>query len=346
MRVLMTADCVGGIWTYALELADALAERGVETTLAVMGGTLTAEQRAELRASRVARCFEESYALEWMHDPWRDVERAGAWLQEIERALRPDVVHVNGFTHAALDWHAPVVCVAHSCVVSWWVAVKGEPPPPEWDRYRQEVGRGLVAADLVVAPTRAMLDAVRRYYAVGDATQVIPNGVAAHAPNAGAREPVVLAAGRLWDEAKNLSALDRVASRVPWRVEVAGDPPGADVHTHHARLLGRLAREELARREATAAVFCAPALYEPFGLAPLEAAHAGCALVLGDIPSLREVWGDAALFADPRDDDELVGALEQAMGEDVWGDRALERARRYTPRRMGDAYLEAYERLA
>jgi glycosyltransferase involved in cell wall biosynthesis len=346
MRVLMTADCVGGVWTYALELADALAEQGVETTLAVTGGTLSSEQRAELRASRVERCYAESYALEWMPDPWRDLARAGAWLEEIEAAVQPDVVHLNSYAHAALDWQAPVVCVAHSCVLSWWKAVKGETAPPEWDRYRAEVERGLRAASLVVAPTQAMLDSVVGQYAFDTDRRVIPNGVAGSYGDGGTRDKVVLGAGRLWDEAKNLVALDRVALRLPWPVEVAGDPPAAHARPRYARLLGRLGREELARREATATVFCAPALYEPFGLAALEAAHAGCALVLGDIPSLREVWGDAALFADPRDDDELAAALERAMEEDVWRERALQRAREYTPRRMAEAYVGAYELLA
>ena len=36
MRVLMTADTVGGVWTYALELAGALAPLGVDITLATM----------------------------------------------------------------------------------------------------------------------------------------------------------------------------------------------------------------------------------------------------------------------------------------------------------------------
>lgn len=339
MRVLMTADCVGGVWTYALELADALAEHGVETTLAVMGGELTPAQRAELHASRVARCFAAPYALEWMPDPWRDVERAGAWLLEIERVVRPDVVHVNGYAHAALEWQAPrVVCVAHSCVLSWYEAVRGRPAPPEWDRYREAVARGLAAAAVVVAPTRAMLDEVRRLYGVDGTGRVVANAVAARAGNGDARAPVVLAAGRLWDEAKNLPALDRVAARLPWPVEVAGEGGRAT----HVRLLGRLARPELARRAARASVFCAPALYEPFGLAALEAAHAGCALVLGDIPSLREVWGDAAIYADPRDDDALAAALEEAMEDDAWRERAVLRAREYTPARMAESYLEAY----
>ena len=50
---------------------------------------------------------------------------------------------------------------------------------------------------------------------------------------------------------------------------------------------------------ARTAVFVSPALYEPFGLAVLEAAQAGCALVLSDIPTFRELWDGVALFVAP-----------------------------------------------
>ena len=45
--VLMTADCVGGVWTYALDLARALSARGVSVALATMGRPPSGAQRAE-----------------------------------------------------------------------------------------------------------------------------------------------------------------------------------------------------------------------------------------------------------------------------------------------------------
>ncbi len=73
-----------------------------------------------------------------------------------------------------------------------------------------------------------------------------------------------------------------------------------------------------------ASIFALPARYEPFGLLPLEAALSGCALVLGDIPSLREVWGDAAWFVPPDDRD----ALTAAIGSLIASPRLLQRAGR------------------
>lgn len=343
MNVLMTADSVGGVWSYALDLADALAEMDVAVTLAVTGAQLTAEQRADLRRSRVSRCFAADFALEWQQEP-ASFRRSCDWLREIAAKVEPDVLHVNGYAHAALEWEQPVLVVAHSCVPSWFEAVRGRQAPPEWDDYRRQVAAGLGAADLVVAPTHAMLDALRRHHRFNTEARVIPNGIASPAPSCASRRRAVLAAGRLWDEAKNVAALARVAPLVRAPVELAGELGSAAPDGVHA--LGRLGRGALRARMAETAVFCAPARYEPFGLAPLEAAAAGCALVLGDIPSLREVWEDAALFVDPDDAPALADALTTALGVHLaLGERARRRAARYTATRMAEVYADAYERL-
>jgi glycosyltransferase involved in cell wall biosynthesis len=105
----------------------------------------------------------------------------------------------------------------------------------------------------------------------------------------------------------------------------------------------------LAKWLARAAIFALPARYEPFGLLPLEAGLSGCALVLGDIPSLREVWGDAALFVAPDQPAGLEAALQtlirNAPFRDWLAKRARERALQYTPERMARAYMALYTQL-
>jgi len=96
----------------------------------------------------------------------------------------------------------------------------------------------------------------------------------------------------------------------------------------------------------SAAIFALPARYEPFGLSALEAGLAGCALVLGDIPSLREVWDDDAVFVPPEQPHVLAEVL-QCLALDVsWRDlmarRARARALQYTPERMAQAYMALY----
>ncbi len=129
-KVLMTADTVGGVWTYAIELARGLADRGVEVALATMGEPLNVHQREKADRIPRLRVFESTFKLEWMEDPWRDLEKAGDWLLNLEERVRPDLIHLNGYVHGALPWSAPKVMVGHSCVLSWWQAVRGEAAPP------------------------------------------------------------------------------------------------------------------------------------------------------------------------------------------------------------------------
>jgi glycogen(starch) synthase len=346
------------VWQYSLDLASALNTRDVDVTVAVMGPPPGGDQRDEA-ATRGVRVIHAGYRLEWMEDPWADVARAGKWLLALERKLEPDVVHLNGYAHGALPWRAPTVVAGHSCVRSWWHAVHGVNAPRKWDRYSLEVARGLRAARVVVAPTAAMLDALDSYYGPLGPACVIPNGresacagagtthVSAEAP---AKEDMVFAAGRLWDPAKNIESLCAVAPDLPWPVLVAGEchAPGAScVIPPHVRYLGRLSADQMQQSYARAAIYALPARYEPFGLTVLEAASAGCALVLGDIRSLRENWDGAAVFVRPDDPRSLAAAIQALIADGAWrrdlARCARTRARQFTVKRMVEGYLRAYE---
>jgi glycosyltransferase involved in cell wall biosynthesis len=352
MRILLTADTVGGVWTYAVELARALAPHGVETVLATMGAPLGPRQRAELASIPRLRVFESRFRLEWMEDSWEDVRRAGDWLLALERETRPDAIHLNGYAHGALPWRAPVLVVGHSCVLSWWEAVHGRSAPPGWDRYREEVTRGLRAADMVAAPTRAMLAALQRHYGPLPRTRVMLNGRDPALFPPAAKQPLVFAAGRLWDDAKNIGALDAAAAEIEWPAYVAGEtahPDGLKADYRHVRPLGRLDTGELAGWLGRAAIYALPARYEPFGLSVLEAAFAGCALVLGDIPSLREVWGESAVFIPPGDRAALSSTLKTLIADEfrrkALAEAARTRAFEFTPERMAASYLATYRYL-
>jgi glycosyltransferase involved in cell wall biosynthesis len=345
----MTADTVGGVWTYALELARALAPHGVAIDLATMGAPLSGSQWKDAAAIPNLSVHESRFRLEWMDDPWTDLERAADWLLTLENETAPDVIHLNGYVHGDLPWRAPHIVVGHSCVLSWWRAVRGEEAPENWQRYRVAVARGLRAADCVLAPSRAMLAELHRYYGPLPWCGVIPNGRDALPYRAAEKEPFIFAAGRIWDEAKNVKILGEVRSSIDWPVCIAGSvtrPDGSMVSIPNLRLLGMLANDQLAHWLSRAAIYCLPALYEPFGLSVLEAAHSGCALVLGDIPSLRENWEGAAVFVNPRD----VEALARVLGDLIANPARLRRlaaaahlrARACTTERMSEGYLGIY----
>lgn len=356
-RILMTADAVGGVWRYAIDLGRGLAAADIHTTLAVMGPPPTRDQRAEADAAGLD-IADRPYRLEWMDDPWDDVERAGAWLLELERQLRPALVHLNGYAHAVLPWRSPVVVVAHSCVRSWWRAVRRETPPPHVNRYTAAVSAGLGAAHIVVAPTVAMAAALKAEYGAPLTVCTIPNGHRSTRSASGPGQPavektdIVFAAGRVWDEGKNIAALCDVAASLRWPVYVAGEmqsPDGTRCGPPGAHLLGRLSPGDLAGWFRQVSIYALPARYEPFGLSILEAAAAGCALVLGNIPSLRENWGGAAIFVSPDDRAGLAGALNRLIDRpderaDL-GRRAVERASAFTIDRTVDRYVQLYQAL-
>jgi glycogen(starch) synthase len=350
----MTGDTVGGVWTYALELCEALAPHGVQVMLATMGGYPSAQQESAVSAIPNVSLLGSRYKLEWMDEPWADVEASGAWLLDAERQFAPDVIHLNTLVHGHLAFEAPVLLTVHSCVLSWWASVKGGSIPASWNRYRNEVKTSLQAVETITAPSHAMLRTVRDNYGVDPGhCRVIPNGRAKARYRVGPKEDFVLAAGRLWDEGKNISAMERIAAGLPWPVYLAGDhrsPNGTRIELPGCRMLGQLSPQSMADWYARAAIYALPARYEPFGLSALEAALSGCALVLGDIESLREIWGDAAIFVPPDDTDRLAVALRGLMANrplrKEMARRSFARALTFTPERMALGYLDAYRELA
>jgi glycosyltransferase involved in cell wall biosynthesis len=350
-KVLMTTDAVGGVWTYSAGLASALATAGMEVHLVVLGPPPRQDKRAMLRDSRV-RLIESNLALEWHDAAGDDLPSARRFLEDIEDAIQPDIIHLNSFREANFDWLAPVVVVAHSCVNSWGLACHDTEwlSEPKWQHYTRAVAAGLDRAQAWVSPSRAFHDVICGLYRPSLSGTVIWNGIPPAASPPSSKRRFILSAGRLWDAAKNVSALARASRGLDWPVFVAGpqsDYPAND--RGELTLIGDISYSALRSRMQRAAIFVSPALYEPFGLSVLEAASAGCALILSDIPTFRELWGGAALFVDPTDDRALHQALAGLCADDRERARlqyaARERSESYSLTRTAEAYRALYQRL-
>lgn len=351
-RILMTADTIGGVWTYAMELCRGLGRHGIKVALATMGDHMSPGQRRESVQVPGLEVFESGFKLEWMHEPWTNVKLAGEWLLRLERYIAPDIIHLNGFSHGALPFKSPKLVAAHSCVVSWWDAVKRTPVSNSWDRYRTEVEKGLRGADLVTAPSRFMLSSLYRNYGFTAPGVPIYNGRDPSFFRPAEKEPFVLSAGRLWDEAKNAAALIDISERLSWPLYMAGDNrcgPSRIILNKKVHFLGRLHVQDLASWLGRASIYALPALYEPFGLSVLEAAMSGCALVLGDIYSLRELWDGAAVFVNPYKRESIAQAIEALIKDPEkraeLSARAIKRAEAYRADNMVQGYLQAYSYL-
>jgi glycosyltransferase involved in cell wall biosynthesis len=350
-HLFMTADAVGGVWTYALDLARGLGERGVRTTLAVLGPAPDAEQRRAAEAVSGLHLIHADFPLEWLALSGAVVEASGAAVAAMANHSGADLVHLNTPALGSEGgFDAPVLAAAHSDVATWWRAVKDGPMPEDFGWRSALVRRGYANAQAVIAPSAAFAEATREAYALPLAPLVVHNG-RTHA--AGEPRPEmadrVFTAGRMWDEGKGMAVLDRAAGRIATLVCAAGPlagPHGQSIRFEHMRALGRVDEAEIDRRLAERPVFASPSLYEPFGLAVLEAAQAGCPLVLSDIPTFRELWDGAAVFTPPGDDRALADALQSVMLDvelrRALGAAAFERSGRYTTEAMVERTLAIY----
>ncbi|EZP57498.1 glycosyltransferase family 4 protein [Sphingomonas sp. RIT328] len=352
MRLLLTTDAVGGVWQYTAELAVALAARGVTSVVAVLGPPPNADQRAMLDAAgRAVTLVVTGLPLDWTCHEAAPVEAAGAAIAALAVAQGVELIHYNMPTLAAAGAPLPSIAVAHGCVATWWQAARDVPLAAAYRWHRALTATGLRAVDRVVAPSAAYAEVVARHYALARPVLAIHNGrsLPEVAP-AGAPADVALTVGRLWDDVKNAALLDRAAARLPIPFLAAGatrGPHGETIQLEHLHRLGEVSGAQLARHLARRPIFVSAARFEPFGLAVLEAAQAGCALVLADIPTFRELWEGVALFVPADGHDHGWCRAIEALALDgprraALGEAARLRAARYTPAATADQMLALY----
>jgi len=342
--MLMTTDAVGGVWRYSVDLAEGLAAYGWQTLLAVLGPPVDAAQRAEAEAVAGLQLVDTGLPLDWTATAPQQLSQASERLAELAQRAGVASVHLHApALVGTARWTAPVVAVAHSCVATWWHAVRGGPMPDDLAWRSAATRAGMLAAQAVIAPTASHARATEAAYGPVP-TLVVHNGSRARSSAPRSRRSSVLTAGRLWDAGKATEWLDRAAPGLEAPILAAGPtrgPDGSEVRFHQLRQLGVMTPDALAAEYAGASVFASMARYEPFGLAVLEAAQAGMALVLRDTPGFRELWDGAAIFV--AEEAGLLPALRQALAApEPWAARAQERAGRYTVEKMAEATLAVH----
>jgi glycosyltransferase involved in cell wall biosynthesis len=351
MKLLLVTDAVGGVWVYSLELARALRPLGVETILAVTGPSPDAKRREEANGFQL---IDTGLPLDWLDTSPDELRRAGDAIAAIANRERVDVVQTcSAALLADTHFDQPCVAVQHSCVATWWAAVRRTPLPSEFEWRRELVERGLDRASVVIAPTRAFGVETTRAYDLQTPVLAVHNGRRPIAARVVPQADFVFTASRLWDEGKNVATLDAAAAHLDAPFEAAGPvdgPNGAHIDLHHLWLIGEISPLRIAGVLAARPVFASAALYEPFGLSVLEAASAGCALVLSDIPTHRELWRDCALFVPPRDSDAFARAIGRLLDDrdrrNQCGRAAHARALLYSPERMAARMAGIYARIA
>jgi glycogen(starch) synthase len=360
MHALVTADTLGGVWTYTRDLVTGLTQRGVHVTLVSFGEIPSPSQSEWLDALPDVDYRATAFKLEWMQECADDLRLAGEYLQDVISDVNPDILHCSQFCFGALSVSIPKVVVAHSDVVSWWVGVHAEEPPDnDWIRfYRRVVYDGLLGADIVVAPSVSMMNEVTRHYLRPRQRVVVHNG-----RNPGlfnphvSKDDLAVTVGRVWDKAKNVSLLTQRRHSVPvWIIGQEEHPEDrfrdgtrrdcpSDV-----RYCGRQSEHQVRQLLSRASMYAATSQYEPFGLAPLEAAFSRCALICNDIPTFRELWGETAIYFRFNDPDDLERKISRLQADSdlrsTYANLAYHRAnQRFTAERMVNDYMNLYQSL-
>lgn len=116
------------------------------------------------------------------------------------------------------------------------------------------------------------------------------------------------------------------------------------------RFLGRVSEARLAQLYAQATLLVVPSLAEGFGFPVLEAMSAGTPVACSDLPVLREVAGEAALYFDPREPESIRDALAEALRRpDLRAElaaRGLEQAGRFSWERAARDTVKVYAEVA
>jgi glycosyltransferase involved in cell wall biosynthesis len=361
MHILVTADTIGGVWTYTRELVCGLVRRGIRVTLVSFGDIPRPEQTEWMEGLPGLDYRPTAFKLEWMQECESDLVASSEYLESIVRESKPDLLHLSQFYYGALKCNVPRIVVAHSDVVSWWMEVRQqEPPDSDWVRwYRAAVSRGMAKANAVVAPSKWMLEQVARHYVMPAFGSVIYNGrnPLLFNPHV-SKDELIVTVGRLWDSGKNASLL--LQQEMPAPVTIAGSErhpeskgsalDGKDMR-HGVHFEPRQNEKQLSQLFARAPIYAATSRYEPFGLAPLEAALSRCAIVASDIPPFRELWEGAAVFFRNNDAQSLRQALEPLISDPQlrlqYANMAYNHARqKFNAERMVDEYLNVYKTLA
>ena len=364
MHVLVTADSLSGSWTYTRELVTGLVTRGVRVTLVSFGEIPMPEQTSWMDHLHGLDYRPTAFRLEWMQEAEEDLPESSAFLATLVRELRPDVLHFNQFCYGNLPVDEPRVVMAHGDLITWTHAVHNRAPRPEralaW--YRNTVLSGLAGADVVVAPSAWMLDRISTCYMRPRRAEVIYPGRNPIFFNAfGDKDDCVLAVGRLIDASKQVFLLTQQPHSVPVcivgaeqtvpmpRIPIRADVKVATDQTSVA-IRGPQTEAQLRALYSRASIFAATARYEPLGMPALDAAFSRCAIVANDIPSFREIWGDAALYFRANDAASLAEKISLLNADRpmcrAYAELAYSRAReRFTTKRMIDDYLQLYRSL-
>jgi glycosyltransferase involved in cell wall biosynthesis len=299
------------------------------------------------------------------------------WLQFMLPALlrrtRPDLMHYINF-NAPVFYPHPYVVTFHDTILL------RHPELFSWKKRRLSrsiLPRVAGRARGVFTVTRCVRDEVRDLLGVpeerihvvppapGDIFQAVedPAVLSSIRDRYGLNEPYLLFVGSL-EPRKNLERLIRAfdlcrrSAASPYNLVVVGgrgwrfapvfETVASLSRPESVRFLDYVPLPDLPAIYTLAEAFAFPSLDEGFGVPPLEAMRCGTPALVSDIPPLREVCGDAALFVDPGSVVSLARGITRILSDEALRTELKDRGRKkgieFTWARSARLALAGYER--
>jgi glycosyltransferase involved in cell wall biosynthesis/GT2 family glycosyltransferase len=360
LRILVDATNLkpgqGGIRTYTIGLIQALA---AQPELALVVATSVADV-AELGPMELVHVSPRTQGVS-ARALWRERN-----LASLARSLRADVVLSPVPELPLRRLPVPSVIVVHD--VGPLVAPAFYSLPKKL-RYQSFLPRACRAASVVVCVSQATLTGLhaatgtdpRRCEVIGEGPQLLDGPDDAERT----RDPYLLYVGSL-DPRKNVETLMAAVigadPPLPAKLLIVGPNEGGtktELNERVARLgaservehLGFVAPARLTALYRGASALVLPSLHEGFGLPVLEAMNIGTPVVASDIPPVREVAGDAALYVSrPLDADAWRVALARICADDSLraelSERGAAAAVQFSWAEVGRRFSELLHRIA
>ncbi|MFT9216715.1 MAG: glycosyltransferase family 4 protein [Acetobacter malorum] len=258
--------------------------------------------------------------------PFSRIQRYAAGVARVARSVRPDLIEVHNRPDVALALRKacpglPIVLVLHN-------------DPCGMRRARTAAEREHLGQAVAIVAVSEWVRGRFISQGVTSCVRVLPNSLdlSALPPPAEQRDPVLLFAGRIVAD-KGADAFVEACARIlprhaGWRAEMIGadrfgpdspETPFLNALRPQAEQAGVVLRgyqphEAVMQAMSRAAVVAVPSRWpEPFGMAALEAMGCGAAVVASHRGGLPDVVGDAGLYADPDEPNDLADVLERLI---------------------------------
>jgi glycogen synthase len=350
MKILMTTDTREDRWHFTLDLISALSFENIEVVLLAMGPKLLNHQMEELEnLAPNIHFYHQSLDPEWTESDLTAIPKAGIWINKIYASENPDIIHLNHYSPACIQWDVPVVLSPQACILLLERVNQFEDLHETYHKIFQTTQIALHAADAVIFPTAALLSHFASVYGHLKNAHIIHPGICETMIPSGQKFPMIFSEGKLEDPLMNMELLLEAAPQIDGEIFIAGEKEQIMRLPKNVRFLGSLTRQQKFNWLKMASIYVLPAYVDAFGMGILEAASYRCALIAGDTPFLKELWGNNVEYV-PTDDSQALADIcneylhfpHRAIAH---GENAFSHLQKFNKSAIAGQYKKLYEDL-